>query len=384
MKLISDADVKGKKVIVRVDFNVPIKDGKIIDDNRIVGSLKTINYLIEKKAKVILLSHLGRVKSEEDKKTNSLDIVANHLSTLVSCPVYFTHETRGNELEACVGSLLEGEILLVENTRFEDVPKTLESSCDEKLSKYWASLGDIFVLDAFGTAHRCHASTYGISKYIPSYAGFLVNDEVTMLDKALKEKRTLLLGGAKVDDKIGVLDNLVPTSELVLIGGAMCFTFLKAKGFDTGKSLVSEENIDYCKKLLDKYSDKIVLPQDFVTEDGEVKDIDEFTKNDIGYDIGPKTIREFENKLEGSNLVLWNGPLGKYEEKPYENGTKELMKYLEGMSFPTILAGGDVTGASKYFNAHMYYVSTGGGSTLEYLEGKKFKTLERLTGNKEL
>lgn len=384
MKLISDADVKGKKVIVRVDFNVPIKDGKIIDDNRIVGSLKTINYLIEKKAKVILLSHLGRVKSEEDKKTNSLDIVANHLSTLVSCPVYFTHETRGNELEACVGSLLEGEILLVENTRFEDVPKTLESSCDEKLSKYWASLGDIFVLDAFGTAHRCHASTYGISKYIPSYAGFLVNDEVTMLDKALKEKRTLLLGGAKVDDKIGVLDNLVPTSELVLIGGAMCFTFLKAKGFDTGKSLVSEENIDYCKKLLDKYSDKIVLPQDFVTEDGEVKDIDEFTKNDIGYDIGPKTIREFENKLESSNLVLWNGPLGKYEEKPYENGTKELMKYLEGMSFPTILAGGDVTGASKYFNAHMYYVSTGGGSTLEYLEGKKFKTLERLNGNKEL
>ncbi len=379
MKLITDADVKGKKVIVRVDFNVPIKDKKIIDDNRIVSSLKTINYLIENNAKVILLSHLGRVKSEEDKKNNSLQIVANHLSTLVSCPVYFTHETRGSEVEACVNSLLEREILLIENTRFEDVPKTLESSCDEKLSKYWAGLADIFVLDAFGTAHRCHASTYGISKYIPSYAGFLVNDEVNMLDKALKEKRTLLLGGAKVDDKIGVLNNLVPTSELVLIGGAMCFTFLKAKGFNTGKSIVSEENLEYVKELLNKYNDKIVLPLDFVTQNG-VKDIDEFNDDDIGYDIGPKTISEFKSKLENSNLVLWNGPLGKYEDKEYENGTKELMKYLESKDFPTILAGGDVTGASKYFGVKMYYVSTGGGSTLEYLEGKKFKTLERLNG----
>lgn len=379
MKLITDADVKGKKVIVRVDFNVPIKDKKIIDDNRIVSSLKTINYLIENNAKVILLSHLGRVKSEEDKKNNSLDIVANHLSTLVSCPVYFTHETRGSELEACVNSLLEREILLIENTRFEDVPKTLESSCDEKLSKYWASLADIFVLDAFGTAHRCHASTYGISKYLPSYAGFLVNDEVNMLDKALKEKRTLLLGGAKVDDKIGVLNNLVPTSELVLIGGAMCFTFLKVKGYNTGKSIISEENLEYVKELLNKYNDKIVLPLDFVTQNG-VKNIEEFNDDDIGYDIGPKTIMEFKNKLENSNLVLWNGPLGKYEDKDYENGTKELMKYLESKNFPTILAGGDVTGASKYFDVKMYYVSTGGGSTLEYLEGKKFKTLERLNG----
>ncbi len=267
----------------------------------------------------------------------------------------------------------------MENTRFEDYPKTLESSCDENLSKYWAGLADIFVFDAFGTAHRCHASTYGISKYIPSYAGFLVNDEVNMLNKALKEKRTLLLGGAKVDDKIGVLNNLVPTSEKVLIGGAMCFTFLKAKGFNVGKSIVSEENLDYVKSLLDKYSSKIILPLDFMTQNG-VKDIDEFNDSDIGFDIGPKTIHEFENNLKKSNLVLWNGPLGKYEEKDYENGTKELMIYLQNQDYPTILAGGDVTGASKYFNAKMYYVSTGGGSTLEYLEGKKFKTLERLNG----
>ena len=379
MKVINEADVKGKKVIVRVDFNVPRKDGKITDDNRIVASLKTINYLIDKGAKVILLSHLGRVKSEEDKKDNSLKVVSEHLSSLVNVPVYFIPESYGELLETAVNNLLDKEILLVENTRFEDVPSTLESSCDEKLSKYWAKLGDIFVLDAFGTAHRCHASTYGISKYIPSYAGFLVNDEVKMMDKALKQEKTLILGGAKVDDKIGVINNLLPTSKKVLIGGAMCFTFLKAKGLNVGKSIVSEDNIDYCKKLLDKNSDKIYLPVDVVTQNG-VKDIEKMNDDDIGYDIGPKTIKLFNELASGSKLVLWNGPLGMFEEKEYENGTKKVMKYLSEQKFPTILAGGDVVGASKYFDINVYYVSTGGGSTLEYLEGKRFKTLERLNG----
>lgn len=379
MKIVTDANVKGKKVIVRVDFNVPIKDGKIMDDTRIVGSLKTINYLVENDAKVILLSHLGRVKSEEDKKTNSLKIVADHLSSLVKVPVYFIPETRGTVLETAINNLLNGEIIVVENTRFEDFPTTLESSCDETLSKYWANLADMFVLDAFGTCHRCHASTYGISKYIPSYAGFLVDSEVKMLNKAMKEKRTLVLGGAKVEDKIGVINNLIPSSDKVLIGGAMCFTFLKVKGFNTGESLISEENMDYVKELLNKYSNKIILPVDFITQNG-VKNIDDFESKDIGYDIGPKTIELFKQELKNSNLVLWNGPLGKYEEKEYESGTKEIMKYLETAKFPTILAGGDVTGASSYFGVKMYYVSTGGGSTLEYLEGKKFKTLERLNG----
>lgn len=379
MKVINEADVKGKKVIVRVDFNVPRKDGKITDDNRIVASLKTINYLIDKGAKVILLSHLGRVKSEEDKKDNSLKVVAEHLSSLVNVPVYFIPESHGELLETAVNNLLDKEILLVENTRFEDVPSTLESSCDEKLSKYWAKLGDIFVLDAFGTAHRCHASTYGISKYIPSYAGFLVNDEVKMMDKALKQEKSLILGGAKVDDKIGVINNLLPTSKKVLIGGAMCFTFLKAKGLNVGKSIVSEDNIDYCKKLLEKNSDKIYLPVDVVTQNG-VKDIEKMNDDDIGYDIGPKTIKLFNELASGSKLVLWNGPLGMFEEKEYENGTKKVMKYLSEQKFPTILAGGDVVAASKYFGINVYYVSTGGGSTLEYLEGKRFKTLERLNG----
>ena len=379
MKSIKNASVKGKRVIVRVDFNVPFKDGKILDDNRIVSSLTTINYLVEKKAKVILLSHLGRVKTEEDKKKNSLRIVAKHLSTLVNTPVYFIPQTRGELLETTLDNLCEGEIAVIENTRWEDYPKTLESSCDEKLSKYWASLGDIFVLDAFGSAHRCHASTYGISKYLPSYAGFLVQNETTVLDKALKQNKTLILGGAKVDDKIGVINNLIKTSNKLLIGGGMCFTFLKAKGYNIGESILSEEHIDYAKKLLKKYPNTIILPIDVVTQNG-VKNIEDMSDKDIGYDIGPKTIKLFTEELKTSKLVLWNGPLGKYEDKKYENGTKKVMQFLKKQTFNTILAGGDITGASKYFNIELYYVSTGGGSTLEYLEGKKFKTLERLNG----
>ena len=381
MENITSADVSGKRVIVRVDYNVPIKDGKILDDTRIVSSLETINYLVENGAKVILLSHLGRVKSEADKKKNSLSIVAKRLSKLVKAPVYFVASTRGHIIEETINNLLNGEIALLENTRFEDFPKTLESSCDETLSKYWASLGDIFVLEAFGSAHRCHASTYGISKYIPSYAGFLVEKETNMLNEALKSKRTLIMGGAKVEDKIGVIDNLITSSDALLLGGAMCFTFLKAKGLDVGSSLVSEEHIEYAKGVLEKYGDKIVLPVDVMTQNG-VKSVEELSGEDVGYDIGPKTIEIYKNKLRNSNMVLWNGPLGKYEEEAYENGTKYILKFLEKQEFKTILAGGDVVAACSYFDTNMYYVSTGGGSTLEYLEGKRFKTLERLKGSK--
>lgn len=379
MKSINGVNVKGKKVIVRVDFNVPIKDDKITDDTRIVGSLQTIDYLIENGAKIILLSHLGRVKSEEDKKKNSLNIVAKRLSKMVKVPVYFVPNTRGNIIEETIDNLLEGEILLVENTRFEDYPKTLESSCDESLSRYWANLADIYVLDAFGSAHRCHASTYGISKYIPSYAGFLVEKETKVLDEAIKKEKTLIMGGAKVDDKIGVIDNLIKSSDYLLLGGAMCFTFLKASGINVGNSIVSEENLDYATKVLKKYKNKIILPIDVVTQNG-LKDIDKMDKEDIGFDIGPKTIKKYKDILKKSKLVLWNGPLGKYEESDYENGTKEILEFLSKQKYHTILAGGDVVASSKYFGIDIYYVSTGGGSTLEYLEGKKFKTLERLNG----
>lgn len=381
MQSIKGIDVTGKRVIVRVDYNVPITDGKIDDDTKILASLKTINYLLDKKAKIILLSHLGRIKSQADKESHSLEIVAKHLSTLVSCGIYFIPFTRGEIVNKTIENMNNGEIVILENTRFEDYPKSLESSCDEALSKYWASLGDIFVLDAFGSAHRCHASTYGISKYLPSYSGFLVDNEVSMLDKAIHQRKTLILGGAKVDDKIGVIDNLINTSDNILLGGAMCFTFLKASGVNVGESIVSDDKIRYAKSLLDTHGNKIILPIDVVTNDG-VKDVTNIGNNGIGYDIGPKTINKYKELLINSKLILWNGPLGMFEDPKYEDGTKKVMQFIYNQSIPTILAGGDIISASHKFKYNFTYLSTGGGATLEYLEGKRFKTLERLNGSK--
>ena len=381
MQSIKGIDVTGKRVIVRVDYNVPITDGKIDDDTKILASLKTINYLLDKKAKIILLSHLGRIKSQADKESHSLEIVAKHLSTLVSCGIYFIPFTRGEIVNKTIENMNNGEIVILENTRFEDYPKSLESSCDEALSKYWASLGDIFVLDAFGSAHRCHASTYGISKYLPSYSGFLVDNEVSMLDKAIHQRKTLILGGAKVDDKIGVIDNLINTSDNILLGGAMCFTFLKASGVNVGESIVSDDKIRYAKSLLDTHGNKIILPIDVVTNDG-VKDVTNIGNSGIGYDIGPKTINKYKELLINSKLILWNGPLGMFEDQKYEDGTKKVMQFIYNQSIPTILAGGDIISASHKFKYNFTYLSTGGGATLEYLEGKRFKTLERLNGSK--
>lgn len=381
MQSIKGIDVTGKRVIVRVDYNVPITDGKIDDDTKILASLKTINYLLDKKAKIILLSHLGRIKSQADKESHSLEIVAKHLSTLVSCGIYFIPFTRGEIVNKTIENMNNGEIVILENTRFEDYPKSLESSCDEALSKYWASLGDIFVLDAFGSAHRCHASTYGISKYLPSYSGFLVDNEVSMLDKAIHQRKTLILGGAKVDDKIGVIDNLINTSDNILLGGAICFTFLKASGVNVGESIVSDDKIRYAKSLLDTHGNKIILPIDVVTNDG-VKDVTNIGNSGIGYDIGPKTINKYKELLINSKLILWNGPLGMFEDPKYEDGTKKVMQFIYNQSIPTILAGGDIISASHKFKYNFTYLSTGGGATLEYLEGKRFKTLERLNGSK--
>lgn len=383
MESIKDVDVRGKRVIVRVDFNVPRdkKTGEITDDTRIVASLDTINYLVKNGAKVILLSHLGKVKSNEDKEKNSLGVVAERLRTLIDVPVYFTGDTRGHAVEAIVNNVLDGEIVLLENTRYEDFPKKLESSCDEALSKYWASFGDIFVLEAFGSAHRCHASTYGISKYLPSYAGFLVEKETEILNEVLQSSRTLIMGGSKIDEKIAVIDNLIPTSDALCIGGGMCFTFLKAMGLNIGKSLLAEEQIDYCKDLLMKYGNKIVLPVDVVTQNG-VKNVNELNDDDIGYDIGPKTVKLFEEVLSNSNMVLWNGPLGMYEEDAYANGTKDILEFLESQDFKTILGGGNIVDAATKFGVNVHHKCTGGGSTLEYLGGARFKTLSRLKGDK--
>ena len=378
MKYISEVDVKDKKVIVRVDYNVPIKDGKIEDDNRIRKSLTTINYLLENNAKIILLSHLGKVKTEEDKEKNSLRIVAEHLGKLLNKEVIFSRETRGENLSNLVNNMKDKDIILVENTRYEDVPDKLESNCDEELSKYWASLGDIFVLDAFGSAHRNHASTYGIPKNINGYAGFLIKEELNALEEIFNAKdKDIILGGAKVEDKIGVITNLIQNSNKIILGGAMCFTFLKAKGFNVGASFVDEERINYCKELLEKYPDKIILPVDIVTENS-VKDIDKIENEDVGYDIGPKTIQKYKTVLEKSNLVVWNGPLGWFENEKFSAGTKEILYYLNDKNIKTIIAGGDTGNAASKYGLKFYHISTGGGATLEYLEGKEFKTLEVL------
>jgi phosphoglycerate kinase len=378
MKYIDEIDVKGKKVIVRVDYNVPIKDGIIEDDNRIKKSLTTINYLLENNAKIILLSHLGKIKTEEDKQKNSLKVVSEHLGKLLNMNIIFSEETRGKKLDELVNNMKEKDIILVENTRYEDVSNKLESNCDENLSKYWASLGDIFVLDAFASAHRNHASTYGIAKYIKGYAGFLIKEELNVLKEVFQNKnKDILLGGAKVEDKIGVITNLIQNSNSVLLGGAMCFTFLKAKGYNVGLSFVDEERLKYAKELIEKYPNKIILPIDIVTEN-EVKDIDKISNNDIGYDIGPKTIEKYKEILSKSNLVVWNGPLGWFENEKYAKGTKDILYYLHDNNIKTVIAGGDTGNAANQYGLKFFYISTGGGATLEYLEGKEFQTLEVL------
>ncbi len=380
MKSIKEASVNGKKVLVRVDYNCPIDDSGVTDATKIRASLDTINYLIENKAKIILLSHLGRVENEEDKTKYSLEPVASFLSRLVSTNVYFVPATRGKQLENTIASMKSGEIVLIENTRYEDFPSKLESSCDELLSKYWSSLGNLFVMDAFGSAHRNHASTYGISAFLPSYAGFLVIKEKEMLDKIINENNTLIMGGAKVADKIKLIDNLINKTDKFLIGGAMCFTFLKAKGYNVGESYVDDSSVEYAKKLLDKNGNKIVLPVDVVTKVG-VREVTNMDDDDIGYDIGPKTITLFKDNLADSTLILWNGPLGKYEEDDYDFGTRKILEYLkENKEDNTILAGGDVIASANKCNVSFEHMSTGGGATLEYLEGKEFKTLSRLNG----
>ena len=292
-RTIKDFDLEGKKVIIRCDLNVPMEDNIITDDTRIVASLRTIKYALRNNAKVILLSHLGKIKKEEDKAKNSLYPVSIKLSEYLNKDVLFSPETHGQNLTTMAKNLEKGQVLLIENTRYEDIPDKKESNCDDNLSKYWASLGEIFINDAYGSCHRNHASVTGIPKYLPSGIGFLVEKELQKIDNILDSKTQPLvgvLGGKKVDDKITLLESLVQQSDKLIIGGAMSFTFLKAKGYNTGNSIISTEHLDFAKNMLDKYSNKIVLPIDFITET-EVKDIEEFSSDDIGYDIGPKTIK---------------------------------------------------------------------------------------------
>lgn len=381
-KTIRDYDLYNKKVIIRVDFNVPIKDGVILDDNRIKQSLETINYAIGKGAKVILLSHLGKVKSEEDKIKNSLKPVSQRLSELLDKNITFIEETRGKLLENAIDEMNIGDVVLIENTRFEDIDGKKESLNDQELGKYWASLGDIFINDAFGTSHRKHASNVGIASNLPNAIGFLVEKELNIISKTIKEPKRpfiVILGGAKVNDKIGVIQNLVNIADNILIGGGMAFTFLKAAGLEIGSSILDEENIEFCKQILQKYKDKIILPIDVVVADKLSEDsiskecfISDIENKDIGLDIGKQTIELFEEILSDSKTIIWNGPMGMFEIEKFSNGTKQLLDYISKLgNCTTILGGGDTASAAINFGYEKTFthISTGGGASLKLLEG---------------
>ena len=388
MKRIVDLDLDNKKVLIRCDFNVPIKDGKITDDNRIVEALPTIKYVIDHNGKVILFSHLGRVKEEADLKKNDLAPVAKRLEELLERKVIFVNETRGKVLEDTINNMNPKDIVLVQNTRYEDLDGKKESSNDPELGAYWASLGDCYINDAFGTVHRAHASNVGIASHLEgkSAVGLLVEKEINALSVLENPERPfiLILGGAKVEDKIGVIENLVTKADKILIGGGMAFTFLKASNKEIGKSLLDETSIDFCKKILEKYKDKIVLPIDFAvaTEytDSEEYKVSEDLTNMMGLDIGDKSIELFKEELDGAKTVIWNGPLGVYEFDKYRKGTHEILKYLIDNNIKTILGGGDVVAAASSCNLKdkVYHASTGGGSTLEYLEGKTLPGIESI------
>ena len=381
MKTIKDFSLNNKKVIIRVDFNVPIKNKEILDDNRLIQSLPTIKYAIENGAKVILLSHLGRIKTEEDLEKNDLSLVVEHLSKLLNQEVKFVNKTRGSEVEEVINNLNSGEIALLQNTRYEDLIDKKESNNDSELGKYWASLGDIFINDAFGTCHRAHASNVGIATYLPSGIGFLVEKELNEFEKVLNNPKhpfVVILGGAKVSDKIKMIENIVPLADYVLIGGGMAYTFLKSQGINIGKSLLDEENISFCQNILTKYSDKIILPIDSVnakSPDDEAREcfINEIKDDEMGLDIGYNTIKLFKTYLEKSKTVIWNGPMGMFENDKFSKGTIGICNILKDLDATKIVGGGDTGSAiiNLGYKDAVTHISTGGGASLELLEGKE-------------
>lgn len=384
---VEDLDLEGKKVLMRVDFNVPIKDGVIGNDNRIVAALKTIQYVTDKGGRAILFSHLGRIKKEEDKPALSMRPVAERLSNLLNKPVTFVPTTEGTQLEDAINGLNNGDVLVMENTRYEDVVNgeyvKRESGNDPELGKYWASLGDVFVNDAFGTAHRAHASNVGIASNMPqAAAGFLMEKEIKFIGEAVDNPVhpfVAILGGAKVSDKIGVINNLLSKADKVIVGGGMTYTFYAAQGMTIGNSLVEVDKIDLAKEILDKAGDKLVLPIDSVVakefnNDAEHKIVEgNIPDGYMALDIGPKSVDLFKDVLKDAKTVVWNGPMGVFEMSNYAKGTLEVGEFLGTLTdATTIVGGGDSTAAVQQLGVgdRLTHISTGGGASLEYLEGK--------------
>lgn len=381
MEYIENINLENKKVILRLDLNVTIKDGVIVDDTKIKKSIPTIKYILNKNCNVLMMSHLGKIKTEEDKAKNSLKIVSDRLSELLEMEVNFIAETRSDQLSE---SLNNNRLTLMENTRYEDLPNKLESKCDEELSKYWASLGEVFINDAFGTSHRQHASNYGISKYLPSGYGFLINEELKGLSPIIKDVEkpfVVIMGGAKVDDKIRLIESMLEECDYLLVGGGIANTFLKANGFNIGSSLHSQDYIQEIETIIAKYKEKIWMPVDVTVKEGyEVKvvNIEDVTTDSVIYDIGTKTIEVYSEILRKAKTVFVNGTMGLYEDEQYRAGTENLYKVLEQCDSVNVAGGGDAVASVKKLNYERVFdfLSTGGGASLEYIADKALKCFE--------
>ena len=381
MNNIEQMNLDNKKVILRLDLNVTIKDGVIVDDTKIKKSIPTIKYIYNKGANILMMSHLGKIKSEEDKIKNSLRIVCDRLQELLGMEVNFIPETRTDDLKTSIES---NRLTLMENTRYEDLPNKLESKCDEELSKYWASLGEVFINDAFGTSHRQHASNFGISKYLPSGYGFLINEELTGLAPIINNVEkpfVVIMGGAKVDDKIRLIESMLEECDYLLVGGGIANTFLKANGFNIGMSLHSQDYVTEVKAIIDKYKDKIWMPVDVVAKDGyenKIVNIEDVKTDSVIYDIGSKTIEIYSGILKQAKTVFVNGTMGLYEEEPYRAGTENLYKVLDQYDSINIAGGGDAVASVKKlgYEKAFDFLSTGGGASLEYIADKSLKCFE--------
>lgn len=381
-KSVRDIDLQGKRVFCRVDFNVPMKDGKVTDDTRIRAAIPTITYLSEQGAKVILASHLGRPKGAVVEELR-LAPVATRLAELLGKNVATTTEAHGPEVEQTIAGLQNGEIVLLENVRFYPG----EEKNDPELAKAFAALADVYVNDAFGTAHRAHASTEGIAHHIPAVAGLLMEKELEVLGKALSNPErpfTAIVGGAKVKDKIGVIENLLEKVDNLILGGGLAYTFIKAKGYEIGTSLLEEDKIDLARSFIEKAEAKgvkLYLPEDIVVADKFAEDattqvvmVDEIPSDWMGLDIGRMTVDTYRNVIMNSKLVIWNGPMGVFEMEAFENGTKSVALALaDAQDTYTVIGGGDSAAAVEKFGLaeQMSHISTGGGASLEFMEGKE-------------
>ena len=379
-KCLQNMNVRDKRVILRVDYNVPVVNGNILDDSKIKETLETIYYLLGENCRIILLSHFGKIRNERDKAIYSLEIVARRLKELIGQEVYFSKDNFGSEVVKRVQVMKPKEILMLENTRFMDYPNKLESKCDAQLSLFWANLGDVFVNDAFATAHRKHASTYGISTHIPSCIGFLMQKEIGMLDRLVVHAIhpfTVIMGGAKMDDKITLIESLLPKCEHLLCGGGIANTCLKALDFNVGESIVSENPmvLDKVKQILLEYKDKIMLPVDVIVGSTYDKNyvkyklITNVEDNEIIFDIGTKTLQKYKTVIEESQTIFLNGTVGLYEDQKFANGTKELLQMITSSKAVSVCGGGDSASSVRNFGFgnKFTYISSGGGATLEYL-----------------